>query len=205
MNHFELINAILLELNFKQVEEFDVLVKYDHLKTKTLLNRINKEICLFVPWKFRERTTNILISTDINEVNNTIKGRITHIVIDKEAYSYTHNYEAFYRQENLKNVYSMRGNKILFPEFSEEKTATIFYLTDNFAIDEDNNDKVDLKLETDKSIIPEHFLERILVYGTCMRFHGLLNHPKYRHWLTEYTLALKDLKKLENSYDMPEM
>ena len=52
MNFFEIINNCLLELNYRQVNNFSELIKNDHKKLISIINIINKEICSAHNWNF---------------------------------------------------------------------------------------------------------------------------------------------------------
>ena len=57
--------------------------------------------------------------------------------------------------------------------------------------------------ETDKSIIPENFVEKLFINGVAYNFKQNTAHPKYTHWKQEYELTLKELqseiKNISNS------
>ncbi len=204
MEYFDLINSCLVELNFRKQLFFSNLTKLDHLKIKNLLNRVNAEICSSENWWFRESKTTMTINANTIEHSNPVNGKITGIIIDNLEYFYDYDFEKFYKNTYSGQTYSFFNDKILFPKLSENKTATIFYLTNNFAKNAAGELKSSMVLEDDTSIIPESFQESILVYGVCTRFKAMPTNPKYQHWLSEYTNALRNLRsqgfraKLEN-------
>ena len=57
MNYLELINAVLQELNYKVVSSFSDLVKPDHEKIKTLVNRMNDMLLNLRDWDFLLRVS----------------------------------------------------------------------------------------------------------------------------------------------------
>lgn len=194
MNYFNLINGCLLESNFKTVEKFADLVTSDHLRIKNIMNRINNEICASLDWWFLEQNTKIQIPAGQVELPNTIDGKIKSIYVDGNKYTYNPNYEGFYNNSNNSCSYGLFNNKLLFSKFSQDKTATVFYISNKYAVDEEGFLKAEMTDEKDKSVIPAPFLEPLLVYGTSFRFKGMPDNPKYQHWNSEYYNALKNLR-----------
>lgn len=90
--------------------------------------------------------------------------------------------------------YSCFNDKLLLPEFEEEKLVNIVYYTANTAISENGTEKKILETETDKSLIPDIFAEPILVYGTCMRLKANPQHVKFSYWLSMYNSALATMR-----------
>ncbi len=194
MNYFELINKCLVELNYKQVNSFNELIKNDHKKIKNIINIINTEICRSEKWDFLLKKTELILPKNTGELQNTIRGRIALILIDNTIYKYFEDFKKFLTNTQPHNTYSSFNNKLLFPIFNEEKTITVVYYTENNATDKNNDEKLLLEEEHDSSIIPDIFAEPILVYGTCMRLKGNPQHPKFSYWLSMYKESLANLK-----------
>jgi len=194
MNYFEIINRCLLELNYKAVDIFENLTKSEHIRLKSIINRVNIDIVSSHDWWFRQRKAEIELKANTIEQKPDISGMITSLYIDGKKYIYNEDYESFYRKNPSGSMYSLFNNYLLLPEFKENKTATVFYSTDMAAISENGIDKKLMEFETDRSIIPEKFVEPLLVYGACMKFKATADNPKFKYWNAEYILAFRNLK-----------
>ncbi len=194
MNYLELINKCLVELNYKQVNEFEELVKNDHKKIKNILNLINKEVCRFDKWNFLLRKQTLTLPKNTGELDNTIPGRIALVLIDGVKHEYYENFEKFLMNSQPPCTYSAFNDKLLFPIFDEAKNIEIIYYTNNNAKDNQDKEKLSLENAEDSSLIPELFAEPILVYGTCMRLKANPQHVKFSYWLSMYNDALANLR-----------
>ncbi|MBP7212331.1 hypothetical protein KBA27_05800, partial [bacterium] len=119
---------------------------------------------------------------------------INSLVIDKIKYSFVEDYDRFLMNTESANTYSVFNDKILFPQFCEDKPVDITYYTNNFAKDADGNDIQSMSAENDKPLIPEIFAEPILVYGACMRFKGNPEYTKFNYWYSMYKTALATMR-----------
>lgn len=194
MNYFELVNKCLVELNYKQVNAFSELTKNDHKKIKNIINVINNEVCGYDNWNFKLRKSEVTLDKNTNELDNPIDGRIASIVIDGHVYKYFDKPELYIMKQAPQYSYSCFNDKLLLPEFEEEKLVNIVYYTANTAISEHGTEKKILETETDKSLIPDIFAEPILVYGTCMRLKANPQHVKFSYWLSMYNSALATMR-----------
>ena len=194
MNYFELINKCLMELNYQTCKNFVNLTKNDHLKIKNIINVINSEVCSFDNWNFLLRKAELNLPKNTGEILNTVDGRINSLVIDRIKYAFTPDFENFMMGNEPSYTYSVFNNKLLLPQFTEDKTIEIAYYTNDFAQDASLQDKKYLTEETDKSVIPEMFAEPILVYGTCMRFKGNPNYTKFNYWYSMYKSTLAAMR-----------
>lgn len=217
MNFYDLINKCLLELNYKQVEDFEELIKTDHLKIKQTLNRVNNEVCASFDWVFLQRRTTIDIpmeqtseteqaSGDNGAISNPpcgVPGRIDMVKIDGQEYRYTPDYKAFLAPTNesaqIAGKYSMFNNSLLFPPSAAGKTADIIYYTNNCVVDENGVEKAFFENETDKTLIPEYFCEPLLVYGACMRTKANPEHVKFKYWYGMYNETLSAMRSRGSS------
>ncbi len=195
MNYLEIINKCLVELNYKKVSKFEDLVKNDHLKIKNILNIINAEICTFDNWNFLLRKQSITLPAKTSEILNTVNGKINTLSIDNKKLFYTPNYEQFLFSENKHLAqYSVLNDKLLLPIYDREKTIDIIYYTNNFVKDAQNNEKSRLETETDISLIPEPFVEPLLVYGTCMKIKANPQYSKFAYWMNMYKENLATMR-----------
>ena len=115
-------------------------------------------------------------------------------MIDNQEYDYLINYEDFIGRTIPEKCFTVCGDKLIFPEFKNEKTISITYYTKNTAISADGTEKSRLEAETDTSLIPMPFVEPLLVYGSCMRLKANPQHVKFSYWYGMYKEALSDMR-----------
>lgn len=199
MNYFELINKCLVELNYKKVNNFDELVKNDHMKIMNIINLINADVCLMENWNFLLRQTSLHLPANKTEIENTINGKIHSLSIDGKKYKFVNDFEKIISGRHT-NAYSALHTKLLLAAHKTDKTVDIIYYTMDCAKDENAADKISMVLESDESQIPAPFAEPILVYGTCMRLKANPEYAKFNYWFGMYKEALANMKsKLSTS------
>jgi len=192
MNYFEIINKILLELNYSQVSNFSDLVTTEHKRLMDILNRLNKDICnLNDKFPFRQTMHRLALSADKVEYAIRFSGKVTKIIGNSIIYEFEPDYTKFYSSNIPINSYSIYGEKFLFPKTND--TLKIFYSTNNFVQDKNETLKADFEAETDKSIIPDNFVEKLFINGVAYNFKQNTSHPKYMHWKQEYDKAVSAL------------
>lgn len=194
MKFLDLINKCLVELNYKKVANFNELYKNDHLKLKNILNVINNEICAVDDWSFLLRKTQLTLTAGVGEVKNTICGRIKSLFIDGEKYTYTSDFEKFLFENPTGKMFSILNDMILLPAFTEDKIITVIYYTSNCAKSLENEEVSTMTTADDESVIPEPFVEPLLVYGTCLRMKANPEYAKFSYWLSMYNNALANLR-----------
>lgn len=201
MNYFEIINAVLLEMNYPTVSSFADLTKIEHKRLMNIINRLNKEICsLNDRFYFRERVKMLNLYPGKIEYNVNLSGKISKIIGKNFEYIYEPDYSKFFAGNDKLASYSTYGEKYLFS--SEEDVVRIFYSTNDFVVSNNGELKADFEVATDCSIIPNSFVEKLFINGVAYNFKQNTTHPKYIHWKNEYELALKELvasaKKVSN-------
>lgn len=202
MKYLDLINKCLVELNYKKVKNFDELVKNDHLKIKNILNIVNSEVCTFDDWNFLLKQTSLILPANTGEIKNTINGRIKTLSIDNSIYEFTNDFESFLFSSKKDKRYSVLGEMLFLPVFETEKEIKVIYSTNDFAKTSENILKREMTFADDESVIPDTFVEPLLVYGTCMRMKANLEYPKFNYWLAMYNKALANMRsKLAVSAD----
>lgn len=194
MNYLELINKCLVELNYKQVYAFTELTKNDHKKIKNILNVINTEICTSDHWHFLLRQVQLELGAGTKEIENTINGRVAALMIDGAKYEYFEDFERFFKNSQPARTYSVFNNKILLPAFKEDKVITVIYYSNNHAFSVEDEEKPQMEEGDDTSVIPEPFVEPLLVYGTCMRLKGNPQHIRFGYWFSMYKDALANMR-----------
>ena len=194
MNFLGLINKCLLELNYKQVNTFSELVKNDHIKIKSALNTVNKEICASEGWNFLLRKTTINLPANTTEVLNTVNGRILYLFVDGVRYDFCEDIEGFLSGNAKPRTYSSFGDKLLFLKFNENKTLNIVYFTNNCVESSEHAEKPDFEYADDATLIPMPFAEQLLVYGACLRLKANSEYFRFPYWQGMYNEALRNLK-----------
>ena len=202
MNYFEIINQSLIELNYTPAASFEELTKIEHKRIMNIINRLNKEICnLNDKFQFRQMVKHVNLSSYKKEYFIGISGKIDKITGKNTVYEFEPDYTKFYLSTIPENSYGIYGEKLLFSPSNDK--VKIFYSTNMFVKDAEDNLKTDFENETDVSIIPENFVEKLFVNGAAYNFKQDTSHPKYVHWRNEYDKALNELisasKKVSNS------
>lgn len=195
MNFLEIINKCLVELNYKQVNSFAELTKNEHKKIMNILNVLNAEVCQYAKWNFLLRKSALVLPAGIKEIENTIKGRISQMLIDTcEFKPHENTADILNGKLKGKNLYSAYDGKIVFSKtFDENKTIDVIYYTLNNTLDAAGMEKTTLDEETDQSLIPMPFAEPVLVFGTCMRLKGNPQHIRFNYWVSMYKEALANM------------
>lgn len=202
MNYLEFINKCLVELNYKQVNAFSELTKNDHKKLKNIINIVNTDVCGSDKWNFLIRKKEITLPANTGEIQNTIDGRIEAIIADGVKFEYYQDFERFFVNSQPQNTYSLFNDKILFPIFNKDKTLEVIYYTKNCAIDAQGEEKFLMENEDDSSLIPEPYVEPLIVYGACMKLKGNPEHVRFSYWYSMYKEALMNLRsRVSKSFD----
>lgn len=194
MNYLELINKCLVELNYKQVNAFSELIKNDHKKLKNIINIINSEICLSDKWNFLLRKQVLNLKKNSGELENIIDGRIETVIIDGVKFDFYADFEKFFVNSQPQNTYSLFNDKILLPFYNQNKKVEILYYTKNCAKNSLGEEKLSFDNAEDVSLIPEPFVEPLIVYGACMRLKGNPQHVRFNYWYSMYKDALANLR-----------
>lgn len=192
MNYFEIINATLIEMNYSAVASFSDLTKSEHKRLMNVINRLNKEICSRNNnFYFRQMVKNTNIYADKIEYSINISGKINKILGQTADYLFESDYTKFYSANPPQNSYGIYGEKILFPAVNDN--IKIFYVTENFVKNKNGDLKTDFEYETDESIIPANYVEKLFINGAAYNFKQNTAHPKYLHWKKAYDMALADI------------
>ncbi len=194
MNYLDIINKCLSELNFRQVNDFSELVKPEHQRIKNYINLVAQDVCTSMNWNFLLRQKELSLPAETRQVQNNIYGRILAVYIDGIKYNFCEDFQVFLTCSNKAKVFSVFNDKLLFPEFEDDKLINIIYYTRNLAISAGNQEKSCLEAPDDKPLIPEPFVEQILVYGTCLRLKGEPEHIKFSYWQDMYNSALANMR-----------
>lgn len=195
MNFLETINKCLVELNYKPVNAFAELTKNEHKKIMNILNVLNAEVCQYTKWNFLLRKVSLVLPAGMNEIDNTVNGRISQLLVDSHEFQYCENASDIINGKlKGRNFYSSYDGKLIFAKtFDEEKCVDIIYYTFDTVMDTAGMEKASFELETDCPLIPMPFAEPVLVYGTCMRLKGNPQHIRFNYWLSMYKDALANM------------
>jgi len=192
MNFFEIINKVLIELNYSPVATFKDLTSLEHKRLMDIINRLNKDICnLNNNFTFRQMIKKIQLNPNKVEYKIPFVGKVSKVVGKNVVYEFEPDYTRFYYGNVGVNTYSFYGEKLLFSPSSEE--IKIFYSTDEFVKTRNDELKSDFEEETDMSIIPDNFVEKLFINGVAYNFKQNVSHPKYNHWKQEYDKAISAL------------
>ena len=193
MNFFQLINLCLLEVNYKTENYFENLTKPDHIKFKNFLNRVNSEICLSDNWNFRRMKADFPINANQKEYEITFNGKIAKIFDDKTELEFNPDYTLIYLDKTNSSGYSVFNDKLLISA-PKNTTLTVYYYKDDCAASHEGVSKPYMEFQEDVSILPNEFVEPLLVYGACLRFKSATSHPKYSFWTAEFLKAYRNLR-----------
>ncbi len=193
MNYFEIFNKVLLELNYRQVLNFENIYKSEHKKILDAINRVNSEVLISHEWPFLERCTFLDTVKDENLYKLPFKGNIKAVYSNGERVLYTSNAQELLEGRLHGNFYSVIRDSIVFEKACKERNYRILYESRNFALSEDGKFKEKLEGKGDISLIPMPFAEHILVYGTCLKVKANPAYPKFGFWNTMYIGALANL------------
>jgi len=182
MNYLDLINAVLQELNYKVVSSFSDLVKPDHEKIKTLVNRMNDTLLNLRDWDFllRERVLVIPAGADTVVLGEDV--RLKSVFVDGQKLAQLEDCTPFLLKKDVKDSFALFSGAILLTPSSSERVAKILYYTRNHAKTSAGVEVPSLRSATDETLLPDEFAQSALVYAVCLEFKSNPQHPKYRHW-----------------------
>lgn len=196
MNYFEIINKALIELNYREVTNWEALTLNDHKRLKDIISRLNSQICASYDWPFLQRYHTMPIPKHISKVDNPVEGRIEAVFVDSNELTYSPDYKDFVTQNPHFGCYAAFAQYLYFPPSDSVRTCEILYNTDNSAISNNGQEKRYLESQTDQSLIQEVFQEPLLVYGACMRLKSNPEHNKFKYWYSMYTDALATMRAM---------
>ncbi len=192
MNFKDILNAVLLELNYSVPNSFSEFTKPEHLRLKQVVNRMNKEVCsLSDNFYFRQRIKEIELDKETVIYPLNIDGKIVKVISPSCIYKFVPDYNLFFESNVPQNSYSFYGENLLISPSSD--TVKFFYICSEFVKNKSGELKENFECETDESIIPVSFQERIFINGCAMNFKQNPSHPKYAHWSREYDKAIRTL------------
>lgn len=193
MNYFEIFNKVLMELNYRPVQNFENIYKTEHKKILELINRVNSEVLASYDWVFLERCTFLDVIEHQNIYKLPFLGNIKAVYKDGERLLYTSNSEELLTGRMCGKYYSVSRNSIILEKSDKNAHCKVIYESRNFAVSSDGEFKEKMTEMTDASVLPMPFAEHILVYGTCLKAKANPSYPKFGFWNTMYIQALANL------------
>ncbi|MDD3593018.1 MAG: hypothetical protein PHX18_00150 [Candidatus Gastranaerophilales bacterium] len=193
MNLLEIMNKTLVELNYKEITDFDIDIKKpDNKRLLDVINRLNKDICILSDdFYFRQKVKEIELTNDRFEYSPNISGHISKIIAGTQEYKFESDYSLFYKNTAPAYSFGSFGTKLLIAPTNA--VAKVFYITDLFVEDATGELKSDFKEADDKSIIPENFVEKLFINGAAFNFKQNTTHPKYNHWKMNFDSSVGKL------------
>lgn len=182
MNYLELINAVLQELNYKAVSSFSDLVKPDHEKIKTLVNRMNDMLLNLRDWDFLLREKVLVIPAGADTVVLGEDVRLKSVSVDGREFAQLEDCTPFLLKKDVPNSFALFSGAILLTPSSTERIAKILYYTKNHAKTSAGVEVPELKSATDETLLSDEFAKSALIYAVCLEFKSNPQHPKYKHW-----------------------
>ena len=194
MKYLELINKCLVELNYREADNWQSLTTNDHKRLKDIIARLNSQICASDDWPFLQRQCGFRLMAGESKIANPVSGNIDVLSINGNEYVYSSNYKTFILNNPIVGCYSVYGDYLYLPSFSEPVDCQILYNSDNSAVDVNQDEKKYLEFEDDESLIPEVFQEPLLIYGACMRLKSNPEHNKFKYWYSMYNNAMSIMR-----------
>ena len=194
MNFFELINATLQELNYKQVSAFSELTKPDHKKLMAIVSRMNDILLDSCDWEFMLRECFLDVPAGADRVALPFEMKIKSLSVDGVSLFYTDRYDYFLDGNGFSTCYSVFNRKVLLTPVNEKRTLKILYITQNHAKNADGEEVERLVNADDVSLLPDEHARTALIYGACLQFKSNPQHPKYKHWLQNFTDARSKMR-----------
>ena len=201
-NFLDLCNEVLDIMFYTPAETFEDLDTTEGRLVKTKMNNVLREICSGEQdiWTFRERDKFFYLVEGQREYKLP-NGYIIYIRPNDDTNRGPLAYNDNYRWLPLTShgtpiQYWINNGKInLYPVPSKDqdgKEYKIEYLTNNFAYDEDGNEKPCMTEGTDEPIIPEIY-RSLLVFGTAKNFRASRGDAKSEFYKEEYNRIYNDM------------
>lgn len=201
-NFLDLCNEVLDIMFYTPAPTFEDLETTEGRLVKTKMNNVLREICSGEQsiWTFREREHKFYLVEGQNKYPLP-NGYILYIRPNDKSNRgpliYNDNYKWLPLTSHGTPIqYWLFGNKInLYPVPSKDQDGIeykIEYLTDNYAVDKDGNEKPVMTEATDEPIIPDEY-RSLLVYGTAKNFRASRGDAKSEFYQKEFNNIYNDM------------
>ena len=201
MNYFEIINKVLLELNYRPIEDFGRIFKSEHQKILDVINRVNKDVLATYDWPFLERTAQIKVLAGENTCILPFDGNIKAVFLGNNKFQFIQDAYKIKNGDICGDYYSIEpadgGQKarLIVSKRNKDTDLCVIYYSTNYVMGENGTFKADFSGKNDISSIPMPYAEQILVYGTCLKVKANPAYPKFGFWNTMYIQALANLRQ----------
>ena len=202
-NYFEIFTKVLNELNWREVSDFDEIVKSEHKRILNLINVVNTEVLSSCIWDFALERSVITLDKNQDTIFENFDGKIISIFEGNKKYRFIPPAVFLSHKINFTDVYSSVENKIVTIPSAEFRELNVVYTRNLFARDVSGNRKIKMEVKQDTSIIPASHIEPVLVYGTLIKVKANPSFAKFGYWRTLYFNALANLRAQGGaSYDI---
>ena len=193
-NYFEIFTKVLNELNWREVSDFDEIVKSEHKRILNLINIVNAEVLSSCIWDFLLERSIITLDMNQDTIFDNFDGKIISIFEGNKKYKFIPPAVFLRCKMNFANVYSNVENKIVTLPFEQPRELNVVYTRNLFARDASGKRKIKMEEKQDTSIIPASHIEPVLVYGTLIKVKANPSFAKFGYWRTLYFNALANLR-----------
>lgn len=192
--YFEIFTKILNELNWREVSDFDEIVKSEHKRILNHINTTNTEVLSSFVWDFMIEKTEVTLEKEQDTILENFFGKVIFVFEGAKKYNYIRPTAFSSGTINISDVYSFYKNKLVTIKANYKRNLNVIYTSNLFALDSSGNRKVKMEDKQDTSIIPAPFAEQILVYGTLIKVKANPSFAKFGYWRTLYLNALANLR-----------
>lgn len=194
LNFLQLANMVLQELNFKQVETFEELIKPDHKRILSIINRVNNIVLEQCDWRFMGRELEFDIPANADRVTIPPSLKIKKVYAGDLELFYTEEYDRLLNGRGCLDEFSVFNSTLLLRPSPISRKLKLIYLTKNHAKDASGKEIPKMVSSDDITIMPPEYAQTVIIFGTCMQFKSNPQHPKYKHWRESYTNAIAEMR-----------
>ena len=192
--YYEIFTKVLNELNWREVNDFDEIIKSEHKRVLNLINLTNSEVFSSYIWDFQIEKNEIVLEKEQTTILENFGGKIISVWEGTKKYKYIHPSLITNDKKTYTDCYSSIGDLIITMPSPIQRKLSVIYVSDLYAQDEDGNKKLKMENKNDTSIIPLPYLEPVLVYGTLIKVKANPSFAKFGYWRTLYFNAIANLR-----------
>lgn len=190
MNLLEIFNKVMLELNYRPIEQFENIYKNEHLRILENIRRTNSEVCTSYEWDFLMREAKAELQAGEIDPHFEVMGAVRAVYQNGQKLKYNRRFEDYFTQRANEGTYGVYNGQLIFPKSNKDRVFQVFYTSKFTALDENGWEKENLVLATDTSIIKEPYAADVLTYGACVKTKANPQFAKFAYWNSNYTRAL---------------
>ena len=192
--YFEIFTKVLNELSWREVSDFDEIIKSEHKRILNLINSTNSEVLSSYIWDFQIEKSEITLENNQTTIFEDFGGKIISIWEGTKKYKYIHPSLLAGNNQNNSDYYSNIGDLIIAMPSNKQRKLSVIYVSDFYAQDENGEKKLKMENKNDTSILPLPYLEPILVYGTLIKVKANPSFAKFGYWRTLYYNSITNLR-----------